>query len=355
MHGFIGRSLCGVLQIRRYRLTMMDIIKLEHGSGGALSRKLTEELIYENLKNERYPELSDATILDIKGQFAFTTDTYTIDPLFFPGGDIGKLAIFGTCNDLAVSGAKPLYLSLAFVIEEGFPIADLKRILSSIRRAANEAGIRIVTGDTKVVPKNRGGGIYINTTGIGTREFRHRISGSRIESGDAVVISGPIGSHGIAIMASRESLPVGPQVKSDVAFLYPLCRNLYQLGEDLKFMRDATRGGIAAVLNEAISDTELSMNINESSIPLGEKVDAISNILGLNPLEIANEGVFIAVVRGSKGERALSLLRETRGGDRAQIIGHVDSAYPGKVILETISGGKRILDFPRGLMLPRIC
>ncbi len=337
----------------------MKNIKLEHGSGGALSRQLTEELIYPILKNDFYEELSDATVIDYftgnNKRLAFTTDTYTIDPPVFPGGDIGKLAIYGTCNDLSVSGAKPLFLSMGMVLEEGLPINKLETILLSIKNATEHAGVKIITGDTKVVPKGKGGEIYINTAGIGEVIFPFGISYSRVKEGDLVIISNSIGSHGIAVLSAREKLSLSSDIQSDVAFIYPLCERLFNLGKNLKFLRDATRGGIASVLNEIVSGSNLSIEVEESKIPVSEDITSISNILGLNPLEIANEGVFVAIISHDKAEEAVKLLREHPLGKNASIVGIITTEYPGKVILNTHSGGKRILDFPRGLLLPRIC
>ncbi len=333
----------------------MKYIKLEHGSGGALSRQLTEEIIYPILKNNIYTELSDAAVIEANGKIAFTTDTYVVDPVFFPGGDIGKLAVCGTCNDLSVSGSKPQYLSLGLIIEEGFPIEQLIRILNSIRSTADSAGVNIITGDTKVVPSGKGGNIYINTSGIGIKEYSEIISASRIGVNDAVIISGPIGSHGIAIMASRESINIGSKIRSDVALLYPLCRSLFDLGSRLRFLRDTTRGGLAAILNEICSGNNFGLNIRESTIPVNEDVRAVSDILGLNPIEIANEGVLTLVTDPGSAQEVLDILHRHETGKEAAVIGNVTEAYPGRVILETLVGGKRILDYPRGLLLPRIC
>ena len=238
---------------------MDNHIRLEHGSGGVLSRELVEDVIFPRLKSVSYPSLSDATEIAGVERMCMTTDTFVVDPIFFPGGDIGKLAVYGTCNDLAVSGARPKYLSLGFVIEEGFPVIDLKRLVDSITEAAGSAGVAVVTGDTKVVPEGRGGGIYINSCGIGEKVYPSTLGAPGIKAGDAVVLSGPIGAHGMAILAMRESLPVGKNLLSDCANLFPLCSDLYDLGQDLRVMRDATRGGVAAVLNELVS--ELSFGI----------------------------------------------------------------------------------------------
>lgn len=331
------------------------IIKLEHGSGGRLSRQLVEEVIYPRLQNGSYRELSDATPLKLTPEAAMTTDTYVIDPPFFPGGDIGELAVYGTCNDLAVSGSRPAFLSLGLIIEEGFLINDLARVLDSISTAAAKAGVQVVTGDTKVVPAGKGGGLYINTAGIGERVYQGSLSPARINPGDLILISGPIGAHGIAVMAAREGLQAAAGLKSDCTNLYPLCHELYTLGEDLKFIRDATRGGAAAVLNELCSSRPYGITIEEESIPLDETVASTADILGLSPLEIANEGVFVAVISAGVEEDALKMIKRHEAGRKAALIGRVTEGPAGKVLLETAIGGHRLLDFPSGLLLPRIC
>ncbi|HUW42275.1 MAG TPA: hydrogenase expression/formation protein HypE [Rectinemataceae bacterium] len=330
-------------------------VTLEHGSGGALSRELVETLIYPRFGGEEYPELSDATRFSLSGPLCLTTDSYTVDPPFFPGSDLGRLAVFGTCNDLAVSGARPRFLSLGLIIEEGFPFSDLERILDSLRDAAREAGVAVLTGDTKVVPRGKGGGLYINTSGIGEADARARLSAKAIRPGDAVIVSGPVGAHGIAVLAARERLSVGGGIRSDCAFLYPLCRPLLELGGELRFMRDATRGGLAAVLGEAALDSGLGLEVSESGVPVDDDVRTVAEILGLHPLEIANEGVFAAIVSRNVADRALASLRAVPLGARASIVGSVVEAHPGVVALETAIGGRRVLGLPRGLLLPRIC
>ena len=330
-------------------------VRLEHGSGGLLSRELIEKIIYPPLKNVSYPALTDGTDISGTKSMCMTTDTYVVDPLFFPGGDIGKLAVFGTCNDLAVSGAKPKYLSLGFILEEGLSIAELSRILESIAAAAAEEAVAIVTGDTKVVPVGKGGGIYINSAGVGEKLFTGNLGAEECRVGDKVIISGPVGAHGITVLGAREGLPVGDAVKSDCANLYPLCKEVYSLGNDLRFMRDATRGGIAAVLNEAVTGQSFGMLISETDVPIETDVHAAADILGLNPYEIANEGVFIAVVAREAAERTVALISNHIHGKDAAVIGTVAGENQGKVILETRIGGKRLLDIPRGLLLPRIC
>lgn len=337
-------------------MSSLERITLEHGSGGALSRQLTEQLIYPILRNDAYSELADATAFEIPGRTFLTTDTYVVDPPFFPGGDIGTLGVFGTCNDLAVCGARPRYLTVGLVLEEGFALADLRRVLESIRRAAEQAGVLVISGDTKVVPSGKGGGIFLNTAGVGEALGDHRLSARNITTGDSVLISGPVGSHGLAILAAREKLKIGASLRSDCAPLFPLCEALYGLGADLRFMRDATRGGAAAVLNEAVSgNAECGIEVEETAFPVTGAVAAASDLLGLNPLEIANEGVMVAVVARGAADEALSLLRSFEAGRRASRIGEVCERYPGRVMLETAVGGRRILDLPRGLLLPRIC
>ena len=329
------------------------IIKLEHGSGGALSRELIEDVIHPRFRSPQYGSLEDATAFRIDGEACLTTDTFVVDPPFFPGSDIGRLAVFGTCNDLSVSGAVPRFLSCAMVIEEGFRVADLERALDSIAGAAREAGVVVLTGDTKVVPAGRGGGLFINTTGVGERVFRPAAAG--IAAGDRILLSGPIGAHGVAVLAAREGLAVSSAVRSDCAFLHPLCRELYALGENTRFIRDATRGGVAAVLNELVHGSAFGALVRERAVPVSADVAAVSSILGLDPLVVANEGVLAAVVSAEAAERAVRTLCAHERGARAAVIGEIVDAHPGRVMMETRIGGRRVLDFPRGILLPRIC
>jgi hydrogenase expression/formation protein HypE len=331
------------------------VIRLEHGSGGALSRDLVEQVIHPVFRGESYPELTDASPLEIGSDFLMTTDGYVVDPPFFPGGDIGRLSVLGTCNDLAVCGAKPVCISLALVIEEGFPVPDLRRILESAAAAAREANTRVVTGDTKVVPMGKGGGIFLTTAGVGKRVFPHVLSPSRLRDGDSVIVSAPVGAHGLTVLAARESLPVAGSLQSDMAFLYPPVSRLFHLADSLHFMRDATRGGVAAVLNEAVQGSAWGLEVQEDAFPVSEEVRTVSNLLGLNPLEIANEGVFVAVVAGQAEANALDSLRGHPLGKGARCVGHVTTAQPGTVQMTTRVGGQRRVDFPRGLLLPRIC
>jgi len=332
-----------------------DLIRLEHGSGGALARDLVETVIHPVLKSDAYPELIDASPIEIGSDFLMTTDGYVVDPPFFAGGDIGRLSVFGTCNDLAVSGAKPICVSLALVIEEGFPLADLRRALTSAANAAHEANARIVTGDTKVVPRGKGGGLFVTTAGLGRRVFAPVLAPSRIREGDSVIVSGPIGAHGLTVLAARESLPVADGLRSDMAFLYPPISRLFHLGDSLRFMRDATRGGISSVMNEIAHGASWGIEVEEAELPITEEVRAVAGLLGLSPLEIANEGVFVAVVSGAAEAEALAALRAHPLGRSARCVGHVTTSEPGTVVMITSVGGRRIIDFPRGLLLPRIC
>jgi hydrogenase expression/formation protein HypE len=332
-----------------------DLIRLEHGSGGALSRELVESVIHPVLKSDSYPELTDASPLEIGSDFLMTTDGFVVDPPFFPGGDIGRLSIFGTCNDLAVSGAKPICMSLALVIEEGFALADLRRAIESAAAAAREANARIVTGDTKVVPRGRGGGLFITTSGVGRRVFPHLLSPTRVKEGDSVLVSGPLGAHGLTVLAARESLSVAGSLKSDMAFLYPPISRLFHLAGSLRFMRDATRGGAAAVLNEIVHGAAWGIEVQEESFPVTDEVRTVASLLGLNPLEVANEGVFIAIVAAEVEAEALDALHGHPLGRSARCIGRVSVERPGAVLMTTRVGGRRVVDFPRGLLLPRIC
>ncbi|MBN2735664.1 MAG: hydrogenase expression/formation protein HypE [Spirochaetales bacterium] len=336
-------------------------IRLEHGSGGVLTRQLIEEIIYPYLKNDSYSELDDASLFPSPAapgeKLAFTTDSYVVDPPIFRGGNIGKLAVFGTANDLAVSGAEPLYMSLGVILEQGFSIDDFESIIKTLAQSAREANVKVITGDTKVVPAGKGGGVFLNTAGIGRQVFPHSLGGSRVQIGDKVILSNHIGAHGVAILSQREGLELGTTIQSDCAFLYPLCRELYSLGLDLRFLRDATRGGIAAVLNEVVEKRDFAIEIDEEAIPVLEDVKSTIELLGLNLYEIANEGAFIAIMAADKAEEAVVRLKKhpSGSGSMAAIIGKVTQNHCSRVVVNTAIGGQRLLDFPRGLLLPRIC
>ncbi len=328
-------------------------IRLEHGSGGALTRELVDELIYPKFRSPHYRTLSDAAELAAPARPCMTTDGFVVDPLFFPGSDIGKLAVFGSCNDLAVCGARPVALSLALILEEGLATDTLEAVLDSIAAACADAGVHVVTGDTKVVPRGAGGGVYITTAAVGEIELDSPLGAERMVAGDLIVLSGSIGAHGIAVLAAREGLPVSRKVVSDCRNLYPACSALYGLGADLRVMRDATRGGVAAIANELVAGRTVSFRMDETLIPVAPPVASAAKLLGLTPLEIANEGVFLAVVSADCGEEAVERLR--RNGADPVIVGEVGNAPAGVVVLETAAGGTRIVDLPRGLLLPRIC
>ena len=333
---------------------MDEVIRLEHGSGGELSRWLVEEVIHPYLRCPASADLPDAARLELSGPLALTTDTYVVDPPFFSGGDIGRLAVFGTCNDLAVSGARARALTLALVLEEGLPIATLRAVLASVAAAAVEAAVDVVTGDTKVVPAGRGGGIYVNTAGVGEVVFEP-LARSLARPGDRLIVSGPVGAHGVAVLAAREALEVGAGVRSDCALLWSLAERLFVLCSGLRFMRDATRGGLAAVSNELCRGMGFGLTVRESAIPVDPEVAAVLDLLGLDALEVANEGVLVAVVAPETAELAVAALQSHPVGARAAIAGEVTGEGPGRVTLETRIGGRRLLDFPRGLLLPRIC
>ncbi len=332
-----------------------ECISLEHGSGGLLSRELVETVIYPAFRSGHYAELSDASKFDLQGTAFLTADSFVVDPPFFAGGDIGRLSVFGTCNDLSVSGAEPRFLSFSLVLEAGFPLSDLRRILASAAEASQEAGVHIITGDTKVVPEGKGGGIYVHTSGVGEKVFQGTLSPTNIREKDCILVSGPIGSHGIAVLAARENLEAGKNIRTDCAFLHPLCASLFELGNDLRFIRDATRGGVAAVLNELVAGTNYGIDVEEEAFPVDNTVSKVAEVLGLNLFEIANEGVLIAVVSEATGEKARELLSLCTSGKHASIVGTVTKEHKGKVVARTCIGGRRIMGFPRGLLVPRIC
>lgn len=330
---------------------MDDIITLDYGSGGKKTAALIDEIIIPELGNNALNALGDGAILD--GQLAFSTDSFVVDPLFFPGGDIGKLCVCGTVNDLAMCGAEPKYLSLALIIEEGLPTESLRRIVASIKAAAEAAGVAVVTGDTKVVERGRGDGVYITTSGIGV--VRHPGLGpERMRPGDAVLISGTAGDHGAAVMLARDGLMEG-EIRSDCAALNGLVRAVLESGAQVRVLRDPTRGGVATTLCEFAESAALGIELDEAAIPVRRDVSAACALLGLDPLYCANEGKMLAVVAAEDEERALAAMRSVPEGKNAAIIGRVISERPGKVVLRTAMGGSRILQKLAGAQLPRIC
>ena len=337
-------------------------IMMAHGGGGVLMRRLIEEVLVTPLANEALDALDDSAVLDSPaGRIAFTTDSYVVQPLFFRGGDIGRLAVAGTVNDLAAVGARPLALSLALIIEEGFPLADLGRIVESIRATAAEAGVQVVTGDTKVVEKGAGDGLFITTSGIGVVPAGVDLGLERVRPGDAVIVSGAIAEHGVAILSEREGLAFETPISSDVAPLGELVQRALSAGE-VHFVRDATRGGLAAVLNEIAAGAGLAIEIDERAVPIEPAVRAACDLLGLDPLSVANEGKMVFVAPGGECEALLAALREHPRGRGAACIGRVArpsrqgaAGEKGCVLLETLFGGTRILEMPYGEDLPRIC
>jgi hydrogenase expression/formation protein HypE len=334
-----------------------DLILLGHGSGGRLSHQLLEELIIPAISGYGPSDQNDAALLDVPpGRLAFTTDSYVVDPVFFPGGNIGDLAVNGTVNDLAMMGAKPLWMSVGLILEEGFSKEDLARILASMKRAADGAGVRIVTGDTKVVPRGKADRIFINTSGIGILENDLQINGARAFPGDRIIVSGTIGDHGVAVMASREGLELGTTIESDTAALNILVSELVaELGGALHVLRDPTRGGVATTLKEIALQSGADLLLREDSFPVKSAVRGVCSILGLDPLYVANEGKMLIFVSPESAERALGILKRNPLGADAAVIGEVTGKGAGRISLDTSSGGVRIVEMLSGEQLPRIC
>lgn len=331
-------------------------VLLAHGGGGLLSHRLLSEVFLPYLGNPALAPLEDSSFfVPPPGRLAFTTDSFVVDPLEFPGGDIGRLAVCGTVNDLAAGGARPIALSAGFILEEGTPLALLRRILASLRDAAAEAGVSVVAGDTKVVPRGKGDGVYINTAGVGVCALDPPPGPTRIREGDAVLVSGFLGDHGVAVMAAREGLTLPAEVRSDCAPLFPLVQALLDAGVEIHALRDPTRGGLATTLNELAGSAGVEMEIHEEALPVREGVRAVCEILGYEPLYLANEGKMIVVVPEDRAGVALEALRGCPLGRDAARIGRVTRTGTPRVILRTLAGGGRILDVPAGELLPRIC
>ncbi|MBD3183438.1 hydrogenase expression/formation protein HypE [Candidatus Poribacteria bacterium] len=332
-----------------------DKILLSHGSGGRISHQLVKEIFVSAFSNPVLDRLDDQAIFETTGQrIAFTTDSYVIDPIFFPGGDIGKLAVCGTVNDLAMSGAVPRYLSAGFIIEEGFPVDDLRRVVQSMSETAREAGVTIVTGDTKVVSRGQADKLFINTAGVGFIDNDINISGSMAKPGDKIIISGTIGDHGIAVLSKREGLEFDFPIISDCAPLNSLVSHMLSVTKDIHVLRDPTRGGVATILNEIAQQSNAGIMIEESNLPIREAVRGASEFLGYDPLYIANEGKLVAIVPRETADSILEKMRKNKYGKDAEIIGEVISE-PKRVLLKTVIGGTRIVDMLAGELLPRIC
>lgn len=329
-------------------------ISLACGNGASENNALIEGIFYKHFKNEILEQSNDASVFEAKGKLAFSTDSFTISPLFFNGGDIGKLSICGTCNDLVMMGAKPKYLSASFIIEEGFEVKDLEKIAISMAKECEKNGVKIITGDTKVVAKGQADGVYINTAGIGEVIYEG-ISASSLSEGDIIIVSNSIGKHGASIFAQREGIELVSDLASDCASLWQVLKGVFESGVKIKALRDATRGGLSAVLNEWVKASKVCIQLQEENIPISSEVQGICEFLGLEAYALANEGTFVLAVPESEAERVLELLRANPLSAEAQIIGKVDKEYEGKVVLCSSYGTKRFLDMPSGEILPRIC
>jgi hydrogenase expression/formation protein HypE len=333
---------------------MNQIITLQHGSGGEETAKLLNEIIFKHLSNPILEVKHDGAFLNLQGKLAFSTDSFVVSPIFFKGGNIGELAVNGTVNDLSMCGAEPRYLSLAFIIEEGFSIDDFETIILSIKNAAQRAGVQIVTGDTKVVERGKGDKIYINTAGIGEVNIMADIAIQNIRAGDALIINAPIASHGMAIMSEREGLQFDSDILSDTRNLnYTVKKLIDKFGSKIHFLRDATRGGLASILHEIVSEMKLGIDLFEEKITVENSVKSACEILGLDPVYVANEGVFACIADNEIADEILEILKSENPA--AAKIGHVTEEHPSKVIMESAFGGKHVVHALIGEQLPRIC
>ena len=337
---------------------MDNVIMMGHGSGGRMTSDLIRKTFARYFSNPALEVFGDAALLETSGIcLAFTTDSYVIDPIFFPGGDIGKLAVCGTLNDLAVSGARPLFLSAAFILEEGFPIPQLEILARSMGETASAAGVTIVTGDTKVVKRGQCDKIYITTSGIGMADKKNLgiPSGTGIKPGDKVIVSGSLGDHEICILAAREKLQFEKPLYSDVAALSPMIMKILDSGTEVKFMRDITRGGLATICAEIAEKKPFGLIIEEHAIPLREEVSGLCELYGFDPLYLANEGKMLAVAESRSADKILEIMHQSELGSHAAIIGEVTGSHPGKVIMRSVTGGSRLIDRLAGMQMPRIC
>lgn len=331
-------------------------VLLAHGGGGKLTQQLIEKMFVPEFRNEFLSRLHDGAVLTVNGAtLAFSTDSYVIKPIFFPGGDIGELAVNGTINDLAMCGARPLFLSVALILEEGFPMEDLWRVVQSLRKAAEKAGVVVCTGDTKVVDRGKGDQIFINTSGVGLMRENVEINPARAAAGDKVILSGDIAVHGIAIMSVREGLEFETQIKSDTAPLHGLVEDMFNASHNIHVLRDPTRGGLASALNEIAKSAHAGILIEEECVPIAEEVEGACEILGLDPLYVANEGKLVAIVPASDSAAVLSAMKNHPLGRNAAIIGEVTKDHPGTVVMKSKVGGTRVVDMLSGEQLPRIC
>ena len=333
-----------------------DKILLDHGSGGKMSQRLVADLMLPIFDNPLLAQLHDGAVFDINGsRLAFSTDTFVVDPIFFPGGSIGELAVNGTVNDLAMCGAVPLYLAAGLIIEEGFPMAELKKILNNMAAAAQNADVKIVTGDTKVVPRGAVDKIFINTSGIGQIPDGVAVSGRNARPGDKIILSGTIADHGMAVLTQREGIKFESPLKSDTAPLNHMVAKMLAACKNIHVLRDPTRGGVGTALNEIAGNSDVGIRIYEEKIPLRNETAGICELLGFDPLYVANEGKLIAFVAPNDAEKVLAVIRKNNFGSQACIIGEAIQDHPGKVIMQTRIGGTRIVDMLTGEQLPRIC
>lgn len=333
-----------------------DRILLAHGGGGSLTRELIENLFLPSLENPLLRTLDDSVVLTTSGKrHAFTTDSYVVKPHTFPGGDIGKLAVCGTVNDLAMMGARPLWLSLGFILEEGLLFADLRTIVESIGATAREAGVQIVTGDTKVVEHGKCEGLYINTAGLGEIAIPAKLGAANVKTGDAVIINGPMGEHGVAVMSQREGIAFQTNIVSDCAPLWPLVKAILDTGAEVHAMRDPTRGGVAAAVCDIARASNVGIRLREDALPIGREVRGACDLLGLDPITIANEGKVLVFCRAADTANVLAAMKEHPLGKQACVIGDVSDKPPGVALLHTTIGSERIIDMPTGEDLPRIC
>jgi hydrogenase expression/formation protein HypE len=337
-------------------ITEYKNVLLAHGSGGKLTHQLIERMFLSQFKNELLEPLHDGAVFSLNGsRFAFSTDSYVVNPIFFPGGDIGDLAVNGTVNDLAMCGSRPMFLSAGFIIEEGLPMDDLWRVVVSMQRAAQRASVALVTGDTKVVDRGKADKIFINTSGVGLLYEDVDINPKNIRAGDKIILSGTIADHGIAIMSVREGLEFETQVQSDTAPLHDLVERIFEASKRIRVLRDATRGGVASVLNELAESSRIGISIVEEQIPIKEEVRGACEILGFDPLYVANEGKLIAVVPAQDSDVVLEAMRAHPLGKDAVVIGDAVADHPKTVVMKSRIGGTRVVDMLSGEQLPRIC
>ena len=336
---------------------MSDRITIDHGSGGRASLELLQSVFLAGFDNEILNNTEDSALLTInKARLAFSTDSYVVDPIFFPGGNIGDLAVNGTINDLAMRGATPLYLSVGMILEEGFPVADLKTVVAAMREAADKAGVQIVAGDTKVVPAGKADKIFINTSGIGVVAEGVTIGGSNGQAGDKIILSGTMADHGITVLCQREELAISGEFRSDTAPLHQLVQAmLTEQPDKIHVLRDPTRGGVATTLKELALSSKVGIVIKETALPVRADVQGACELLGIDPLYLANEGKLLAFVAPEAADQTVALLRRLPYGDNATIIGEVTANHPGEVVLETVLGSRRRIDMLHGQPLPRIC